>query len=120
MKLSVHTSSIEFRSLRTGARLDHTSKDATHASSVDIQTAVLIGVGGVLIHQAPSPLADAAFHNAIWHSFVLIAASCHTQLFCTGWYWRDEPPLALRSKNAALLTTLIRAASDFKRNLFFR
>ena len=37
----------------------------------------------------PAPAADyreryqQLFHNAIWHSFVLVAASCTTQLFCT-------------------------------------
>jgi hemolysin III len=47
--------------------------------SVDVRTAILIGVGGVLYsigvgfhlwRALPS-------HNAIWHSFVLVAASCH-------------------------------------------
>ena len=48
-------------------------------SSVDARTAVLVGVGGVLypVGTRISPLAGAAFHNAIWHSFVLVAASCH-------------------------------------------
>ena len=48
-------------------------------SSVAVQTAVLIGVGGVLysigtgfyLWRAPP------FHNVIWHGFVLVAASCH-------------------------------------------
>jgi hemolysin III len=47
--------------------------------SVDTRTALLIGVGGVLytigvgFHLWRALL----FHNAIWHSFVLVAAGCH-------------------------------------------
>ena len=48
-------------------------------SSVDIQTAVLLGVGGVLytIGTGFHLWRALPFHNAIWHSFVLVAASCH-------------------------------------------
>ncbi len=48
-------------------------------SSVDIQTAVLIGVGGMLytIGTGFHLWRTLPFHNAIWHSFVLVAASCH-------------------------------------------
>jgi hemolysin III len=47
--------------------------------SVDALTALLIGVGGVLysIGVAFHLWRTLPFHNAIWHSFVLIAASCH-------------------------------------------
>ena len=48
-------------------------------SAVDVQTVVLIGVGGVLYSVGTGFYLWRAlpFHNAIWHSFVLIAASCH-------------------------------------------
>jgi hemolysin III len=48
-------------------------------SSVDVQTAVLISVGGVLYSVGTGFYLWRAlpFHNAIWHSFVLVAASCH-------------------------------------------
>jgi hemolysin III len=48
-------------------------------SSVDNQTAVLLGVGGVLysIGTGFHLWRALPFHNAIWHSFVLVAAACH-------------------------------------------
>jgi hemolysin III len=48
-------------------------------SSVDVRTAVLLGVGGVFysIGTGFHLWRTLPFHNAIWHSFVLIAASCH-------------------------------------------
>jgi hemolysin III len=48
-------------------------------SSVDVRTAVLIGVGGGLysIGTGFHLWRTLPFHNAIWHSFVLVAASCH-------------------------------------------
>jgi len=47
--------------------------------SVDALTALLIGVGGVLysIGVGFHLWRTLPFHNAIWHSFVLVAASCH-------------------------------------------
>src|SRR6201982_52355 len=64
-------------------------------SSVDVQTAVLLGVGGALYSIGTGLYLWRAFpfHNSIWHSFVLVAASFHTQLFYMGWCWPDrEPP----------------------------
>jgi len=48
-------------------------------ASVDALTAILIGAGGVLysIGVAFHLWRTLPFHNAIWHSFVLVAASCH-------------------------------------------
>jgi hemolysin III len=48
-------------------------------SSVDVRTAVLIGVGGVLysIGTGFHLWRALPFHNAVWHSFVVVAASCH-------------------------------------------
>src|SRR3984893_17421451 len=50
-------------------------------ASVDALTAILIGVGGVLysIGVAFHLWRTLPFYNAIWHSFVLVAASCHYQ-----------------------------------------
>ena len=47
--------------------------------SVDARTTLLIGVGGVLytIGVGFHLWRALPFHNAIWHSFVLVAASCH-------------------------------------------
>jgi hemolysin III len=46
--------------------------------SVDVLTAVLMGIGGVLYTVGIGFHVWRAlpFHNAIWHSFVLAAASC--------------------------------------------
>jgi hemolysin III len=46
---------------------------------VDALTAILIGVGGLLYSVGVGFHLWRAlrFHNAIWHSFVLVAASCH-------------------------------------------
>jgi len=48
-------------------------------ASVDALTAILIGAGGVLysIGVGFHLWRTLPFHNAIWHSFVLVAASCH-------------------------------------------
>jgi hemolysin III len=55
--------------------------------SVDVLTAILIGAGGVLYSVGVVHLwRTLPFQNAIWHSFVLVAASqpaVATQLFCT-------------------------------------
>jgi hemolysin III len=47
--------------------------------STDARTAILIAVGGVLysIGVGFHLWRALPFHNAIWHSFVLVAASCH-------------------------------------------
>jgi hemolysin III len=47
--------------------------------SVDALTALLIGVGGLLysIGVGFHLWRALPFHNAIWHSFVLVAAGCH-------------------------------------------
>jgi hemolysin III len=47
--------------------------------SVDARTAILIGAGGVLysIGVGFHLWRALPFHNAIWHSVVLVAASCH-------------------------------------------
>ena len=47
--------------------------------AVDVRTAVLIGVGGVIysIGTGFHLWRALPFHNAIWHSFVLVAAGCH-------------------------------------------
>jgi hemolysin III len=47
--------------------------------SVDVLTAVFLGVGGVLysIGVGFHVWRALRFHNVIWHSFVLVAASCH-------------------------------------------
>jgi hemolysin III len=47
--------------------------------SVDVRTAVLIGVGGVLysIGVGFHVWRALPFHKAVWHSFVLVAASFH-------------------------------------------
>ena len=48
-------------------------------ASVDVLTAILIGVGGLLYSTGVGFHLWRAlpFHNPIWHSFVLAAASCH-------------------------------------------
>jgi hemolysin III len=48
-------------------------------SSIDVWTAVLLGVGGVFYSAGTGfhLWRTLPFHNAIWHSFVLVAASCH-------------------------------------------
>ena len=48
-------------------------------ASIDTVTVVLIVVGGVLYTVGCGFHAWRAlrFHNAIWHGFVLVAASCH-------------------------------------------
>jgi hemolysin III len=54
--------------------------------SVDVQTAVLIGVGGVLYSVGVGFHVWRAlpFQKAIWHSFVLVAASCHYAAILAG------------------------------------
>ena len=48
-------------------------------SAVDVQTAVLIGVGGMLYSIGTGFYLWRAlpFNDVIWHGFVLVAASCH-------------------------------------------
>ena len=48
-------------------------------ASIDTTTTVLIVVGGILYTVGTGFHAWRAlrFHNAIWHGFVLVAASCH-------------------------------------------
>jgi hemolysin III len=48
-------------------------------SSLDARTAILIGLGGVLYSLGTGfhLWRKLAFHNAIWHSFVLVAAGFH-------------------------------------------
>jgi hemolysin III len=54
--------------------------------SVDVRTAVLIGVGGVLYSVGVGFHLWRAlpFQRAIWHSFVLVAASCHYAAILSG------------------------------------
>ena len=74
-------------------------------SSVDLQTAVLIGAGGVLYSIGTGFYLWRAlpFHYVIWHGFVLVAASVITRPFCMGWCWPYREPATLRrSENVAL------------------
>src|SRR6266567_6145193 len=61
-------------------------------ASVDALTAILIGVGGVLysIGVGFHLWRALPFHNAIWHSFVLVAASCHYAAIVHAWSWHDR------------------------------
>jgi hemolysin III len=58
-------------------------------SSVDLQTAVLIGAGGVLysIGTGFHLWRALPFHHVIWHGFVLVAASCHYAAILHGVVW---------------------------------
>jgi hemolysin III len=60
--------------------------------SADAWTAVLIVVGGVLysIGVGFHLWRALPFHNAIWHSFVLVAASCHYAAILHGVVWQDR------------------------------
>ena len=63
----------------TGAVMKLISPRRVERVSVDARTAVLIGVGGVLYSTGVGFHLWRAlpFQKAIWHSFVLVAASCH-------------------------------------------
>jgi hemolysin III len=60
--------------------------------SADARTAILIVVGGVLysIGVGFHLWRALPFHNAIWHSFVLVAASCHYAAILHGVVWQDR------------------------------
>jgi hemolysin III len=60
--------------------------------SADARTAILIAVGGVLysIGVGFHLWRALPFHNAIWHSFVLVAASCHYAAILHGVVWQEH------------------------------